>query len=552
MSAEERTFQRGFSITGEVRDRALRGLARIDFPVSDKIVVVGGGAMGAGIAACGAAAGFSVTLIESDAARRDALRSQLPEGIEIVAEIAPSIDAAVAIEAVPERLDLKRAVVAALCSSLPANALVATNTSSLSVDEIARDVASAQRILGLHFFNPPEKMRLVEIVAAEQTSQEALDRARAFVEALGKTAVVTEDTPGFIVNRVARPYYLQAMQALERGIASVEECDELARGVGFRMGPFELMDLIGLDVNLATTTSIYERTLEERLAPTDIQRAMVREGRLGRKSGSGFYAYPPGPDRRDGAPPVQERNADESIVLVGFGAIADEFAEALESAYEHVARIENDEMIEELLDPSATIVIDVGDGSSDRAPVVKLLDQLVSPETAIVVDAYANDVDVLAKRATVPERIVGYGILAALSAQKAIEITGAERTSDDMLGLAAELFEAMGKRVVVTLNGPGLFLGRVVASIVNEAIVAVEAGVASPADVDIAMQLGTNYPLGPIAWGGEIGSKRIVRILGRLAAVEGESYAPFRALWVLDVEEPPDESASSGMSAYGV
>jgi 3-hydroxybutyryl-CoA dehydrogenase len=520
--------------------------------VSEKILVVGGGTMGAGIAACAAAAGFGVTLIESDAARRDALRLQLPGSIEVLAEIAPSIDAAVAIEAVPERLDLKRAIVANLCSSLPANALVATNTSSLSVGDIARDVASAQRVLGLHFFNPPEKMRLVEIVAAEQTSQEVIDRAAAFVEALGKTGVVTEDTPGFIVNRVARPYYLQAMQAIERGIASVEECDELARGIGFRMGPFELMDVIGLDVNLATTTSIYERTLEERLAPADMQRAMVRGGRLGRKSGNGFYAYPPGPDRRDEAPPMQERNADESIVLVGFGAIADELAEALEGAYEHVARIENDEMIEELLDPSATIVIDVGDGSSDRSPIVKLLDRIVPPETVILVDAYANDVDAVAKRATAPERIVGYGIVASVSGQRTIEVAGAEGTADDMLGLAAELFEAMGKRVIVTLNGPGLFLGRVVASIVNEAVLAVDEGIASAADVDIAMQLGTNYPLGPIAWGGEIGSKRIVRILSRLAAVEGEKYAPFRALWVLDVEEHPDESAASGMSAYGV
>ena len=192
----------------------------------------------------------------------------------------------------PERFDLKRDVLAALGAALSPEALIATNTSSLAVGELAAGVRNPERVVGLHFFNPPARMELVEVVCARQTGDAALDRAYDAVARMGKTAVLAADTPGFIVNRVARPYYLQALHALDRGVATIEELDALARGAGFRMGPFELMDFIGLDVNLATSESIYERTEAERFAPVDLQRRMVAEGLLGRKSGRGFYITP--------------------------------------------------------------------------------------------------------------------------------------------------------------------------------------------------------------------------------------------------------------------
>ncbi len=204
--------------------------------------------MGVGIAVVAARAGYDVEVVEPQDAVRDRARS-IPEPIRWVKSITAAVPAQIAIEAVPERFELKRDVFVALAQALPSNALLATNTSSLSVGDLADAVSQPERVVGLHFFNPPTRMQLVEIVRAAQTSDDALSRALDLVERLGKAAVVTADTPGFIVNRVARPYYLQALHALERGVASMEELDALARAVGFRMGPFELMDFIGLDIN---------------------------------------------------------------------------------------------------------------------------------------------------------------------------------------------------------------------------------------------------------------------------------------------------------------
>ncbi|MBV8489163.1 MAG: hypothetical protein JO199_01445, partial [Candidatus Eremiobacteraeota bacterium] len=448
-------------------------------------------------------------------------------------------DATIAIEAVTERLDVKREIFAALASALPPAALLATNTSSLSVSEIGEGLAGPERILGLHFFNPPVAMKLVEVVSTGATSDDAIDRAYAFVEAIGKTAVSAADTPGFIVNRVARPYYLQALHALDRGLASVEELDALARAAGFRMGPFELMDLIGLDVNLATSETVYERTKAERLEPVEIQRTMVEEGRLGRKTGVGFYDYRNGDPERlnlaiDAAP--GEKNGDEVVAILGFGGLADELTELVEQHFNNVQIVESDELLDEL-SARATIVFDVGDGTTDRSETIASLESLLGPETVFFVDAYATDVAACAARLEHPERLVGYGVLGALSSQRAVEIVDSESASDDTLELAQEFFESIGKGVMLVEDVPGLFLGRIVGSIVNEAMIAVEENVATADDVDTAMRLGTNYPIGPVSWGREIGGARVTRILHRLAGAEGAQFAPHRSLWVLDVDD---------------
>ncbi|HTA37965.1 MAG TPA: 3-hydroxyacyl-CoA dehydrogenase NAD-binding domain-containing protein [Candidatus Acidoferrales bacterium] len=519
--------------------------------MEETILIVGGGTMGAGIAFVAAHGGYTVDLVEPDEATRERALASIKSSAERVKDaeaagrvrvhdaIPKTSDARIAIEAVSERFEVKRDVFIALAAALPADALLATNTSSLSVAELAGVVPHPQRVLGLHFFNPPAAMKLVEVVHAAATDDDAIERAYAFVERIGKTAALAADTPGFIVNRVARPYYLQSMRALASDVASIPELDALARAAGFRMGPFELMDLIGLDVNLATTESVYERTDAARLIPVEMQREMVRQGRLGRKSGVGYYDYTNGvPDRLDLAIelPQDEPNDDEFIAIVGFGGLADEIAELLEQRYTHVQRVENDELLDEL-NVDATIVIDAGGGTADRGEVIAELDSLLGPETVFLVDAYATDLAACTARLKHPERVAGFGVLGSFESQRAVEIVDSELVSDDALALAQELFESIGKGVVLVENVPGLFLGRVVGSIVNESVIAVHENVAVADDIDVAMRLGTNYPIGPIAWGREIGGARVTRILQRVADADGEAFAPHRSLWVLDVEE---------------
>lgn len=514
--------------------------------------------MGSGIALVAARAGYGVEIVEPLAAARERALAYLQRETERANDgtvlerltwldaIPRSSDATLAIEAVPERFDLKRDVFVALARSVAADALLATNTSSLSVAALADVVQRPERVVGLHFFNPPARMQLLEIVAAPQTSDAMLEQAFDVAAELGKTAVLASDTPGFIVNRIARPFYLQAMRALEREVAGADELDALARAAGFRMGPFELMDLIGLDVNLATTESIYARTDAQRFAPVELQRRMVEQGLLGRKAGAGFYDYRNGsPERYDAvAAPQAERNSDEFVALLGFGPRADELAELLEQHYANVQRVENDELIDELA-IHTTMVIDAGDGVSDRGEVIAGLDSLLGSESVFFVDAYATDLQRCARRMQHPERLIGYGVLGALESQRAVEIVDSDDASDDALELAQEVFGALGKGAVLVEDAPGLFLGRTVGSIVNEAMIAVADDVASPDDIDTAMRLGANYPIGPVAWGREIGGARIARILNRLADAEGDAFAPHRSLWMLDVA--PDAQAEEAV-----
>jgi 3-hydroxybutyryl-CoA dehydrogenase len=524
----------------------------------ERIVIVGGGTMGAGIALVAAKAGYRVRIVEPQDGARERARAEvegeaqrsgdasISQRIDFTRAIAPESDVSLAIEAVPERLDLKREIFAALAKALPSDALLATNTSSLSVAELADVVANPQRVIGLHFFNPPTRMRLVEIVRAGQTGDDAIDRAFEIVERLGKSAVLVADTPGFVVNRVARPYYLQSLRALERGVATVEELDGLARAIGFRMGPFELMDLIGLDVNLATSESVYERTQAARFEPVELQRRMVADGLLGRKTAAGFYTYRDGKAESLGLAtpsPLDEPIDDEIVALVGFGNRADELAELIEQRYRHVQRIDHDEFLDEL-SVETTILIDVGDGSSDRSDVVARLDAMLPAESVLFVDAYATNVAACSAHLRHPERLVGVGVLGSLTAQSAVEIVNSESVSDDALELAQELFAAIGRNAVLVEDVPGLFLGRTVGSIVNEAMIAVAEDVATPEDIDTAMTLGANYPIGPIAWGREIGGARLRRILKRLADAEGDEFAAHRSLWLLDVEESPEPEES--------
>ena len=279
----------------------------------ETVSVIGSGTMGRGITQAAALAGHRVLLFDLTAElvgrAREAIVHSIDEGerrgktAAATAEwakesLVPTTDLAQAaqvdlvIEAVVEDLAVKRDLFGRLDAAAPPHTILASNTSSLSISAIAAATGRPDRVLGLHYFNPAHLMQLVEVIRGDLTGDETVTAARAFVQSLGKTAVVCIDSPAFIVNRVARPFYGEAFRLLGERAADPQTIDRLITSLGFRMGPFALLDLIGLDVNLAVTQSVYDAYFQEpRYRPHPIQRRMVDSGRLGRKSGRGFYDY---------------------------------------------------------------------------------------------------------------------------------------------------------------------------------------------------------------------------------------------------------------------
>ncbi|HET9593435.1 MAG TPA: 3-hydroxyacyl-CoA dehydrogenase NAD-binding domain-containing protein, partial [Solirubrobacterales bacterium] len=219
--------------------------------------------------------------------------------VEPAEDVAQMAGAELAIEAAPERLELKREIFNQLAETLGPEATLASNTSSLRIGEIAEGVPQPERVVGMHFFNPPPLMKLVEIVATERSSEGALTAATEVGERMGRTPIRAKDSPGFVANRLARPFTLESLRILGDGIADAETIDRIVRlGGGFRMGPFELLDLIGLDVNLEIARSFFAQGGEvERWRPSPIQEQLVAEGKLGRKSGHGYHDYNQGTHR---------------------------------------------------------------------------------------------------------------------------------------------------------------------------------------------------------------------------------------------------------------
>ena len=332
-------------------------------PDQAAVAVIGAGAMGAGIAQVAAQAGHPVILVDAqpEAAERAVagLRATFDKLVArdkvtredadaTLGRVTPHTTAdmrtipavALVIEAVVEHLDVKRAIFRQLESAQPSTTVLATNTSSLSIDDIVGEAGSGhdaalhggtspamahpERVLGLHFFNPPPLMRLVEVITGADSGADVLDAASELVRRWGKTPVRCTSTPGFIVNRVARPFYGEAQRMVAEGLADPATVDLALRGAGFRMGPFELTDLIGQDVNLAVGESVWRQTGEDpRYAPTDWQRELVREGRLGRKTGRGVFEY------ADGRPVDAEPDAALAEQLVGGPVQTDPVARTL-------------------------------------------------------------------------------------------------------------------------------------------------------------------------------------------------------------------------------
>lgn len=276
------------------------------------VCVCGAGTMGSGITQVAAAAGFRTVLYELNAGvlkqAGERLHGDLKKLVireKLTSEKADAVfknilftsdlqhcKATIIIEAIVEKPDVKIALFNQLADINSAETIFASNTSSLSISGLAASIKNSERVAGLHFFNPAPVMGLVEVVQGMQTADAVLQTLISFVKTLGKTPVVCKDAPGFIVNRVARPYYIEALRLVEEKIIDLETADRLLENTGFKLGPFRLMDLIGNDVNYAVSHSVYEQLgSPERLKPSPLQKEKVDSGALGKKSGRGYYNY---------------------------------------------------------------------------------------------------------------------------------------------------------------------------------------------------------------------------------------------------------------------
>lgn len=275
------------------------------------IAIAGAGTMGQGIAATCAISGFSVKLYDVKEDLLDSARLSIRQQLQRWGEkkklsrqeqevIFNRIEASTGkgilkgdliVEAVVEDLEVKRSLLQTVEAEND-NCILVSNTSALSITALGSALKAPQRFAGLHFFNPATHMKLVEIVKGPRTDDHTMDTLKSFVRTLEKTPVSVNDSPGFIVNRVARQFYVESLQILEEGICDFPEIDRLMKSTGFKMGPFELMDLIGIDINYSVTESLFQAfQYEPRFRPSRIQKRKIEEGNLGRKSGRGFYEY---------------------------------------------------------------------------------------------------------------------------------------------------------------------------------------------------------------------------------------------------------------------
>jgi 3-hydroxybutyryl-CoA dehydrogenase len=485
-----------------------------------RVGVVGAGTMGSGIAQLACLAGMEALLHDpvEDALRRGAerLREGLAKGAERGRWSAQQADAAAArlrpaaafeelsgcglvIEAAPERADLKRDLFARLSEICATDTVLATNTSSIPVTSLAAAAARPENVVGMHFFNPAPLMRLLEVIAANQSGERALALAIATGEAMGKRVIVAKDGPGFLVNRCGRPFGAEALRLLGERVATHGQIDRICRlGGGFRMGPFELMDLVGVDVGLEVARSFTELSFgEPRWRPSPIQAEMTAAGRLGRKSGRGYYSYEHGPHRPDDPePPPPGGGSGRVVAIEGGGPLAGELRRrAREAGYEVIA------------------------GFSAGRPELLVDASVPAPLPGLeLVPGGPPFLSVCAERSLAARGrpdACGFHLLPPLSSARLVELTRLPTTPAGTLEAAERFFASLGLLTEWVGDAPGLVLGRVVCQLVNEAAFAIGEGAGSPEDVDAGMTLGLNHPRGPVEWGAAIGLEHV------LATVDG-------------------------------
>jgi 3-hydroxybutyryl-CoA dehydrogenase len=456
-------------------------------PKDAAVAVIGAGTMGAGIAQVAAQAGHRVFLFDvvSGASRRavDQLRTALIKRVTAkkldqkecdgivgrliaVDTMEEAASAALFIEAIAEDMAIKRTLFAKLETVARQDAILATNTSTLSVTAMAVGLARPERVVGMHFFNPASVMRLVEVIRGLASAPGVVETIELTAQAWGKVTAVARSTPGFIVNRVARPFYAEALRLLEEGVADCATLDAImTEGGGFRMGPFALMDLIGNDINSRSTRSVFEAFgAEPRFRPSLLQQELVEAGWLGRKSGRGFYVY----DDKTPTPAPKTEGVSPGRIF------------ALPEGWQQKPM------------PFAPFTLVPTDGRRAE-DISRFLDRPV-----VVHDLRLDGA-------------VGGRITVALSPM-----------SDETRRDAITTLQATGAAVTVLPDWPGLVVMRTVAMLVNEAYEAMLQGVADGPAIDRAMMNGVNYPRGPAAWGASIGLSRVVSVLDALHAETGD------------------------------
>jgi 3-hydroxybutyryl-CoA dehydrogenase len=537
------------------------------------IGVLGAGTMGAGIAQLACRSGAQTLLYDplAEALQRgatqiqaglakDAARGRLGDGVD--AEQATALLATVSdfselapcelvIEAAPERLELKHELYARLSETVSERCVLATNTSSLLVTAIAAAASNPERVVGMHFFNPAPVMALLEVIAGVQSSERALELARATGTAMGKQVIDAADGPGFIVNRCNRPFGLEALRLLSERVADIETIDRICRMAGgFRMGPFELMDLVGIDTGLEISRSFYEQSFyEPRWRPSPISARYVAAGLFGRKSGRGYYDYSGAqPHRPEDTPPpsgppalsivpapsddptateqpaasqrpasieqpagsqqpvaAEQPSAESSpakprgdgvVMISGNGLLARELRAAAQAAGYRVCT--PGEAYGEL--PSLILECGLGGPSSP---------QQLTPR---IVLCAAGSLAALDHSGTA----VGFHALPPFADASLVELTRSERSAPTAVARAERFFATLGKHTAWVADAPGLVLGRIVCQVINESAFALGEGVGSAADIDTGMTLGLNYPRGPFAWAQAIGADHVLAVLDAL------------------------------------
>ncbi|MEU3143191.1 MULTISPECIES: 3-hydroxyacyl-CoA dehydrogenase [unclassified Streptomyces] len=486
--------------------------------LSSPVAVVGTGTMGQGIAQVALTAGHPVRLYDAvpgrareaaegivarldrlvakerlTAADRDAARDRLLPADDLTG----LADCALVVEAVLERLDVKQELFGALEDVVSDDCLLATNTSSLSVTAVGGALRVPGRLVGLHFFNPAPLLPLVEVVSGFATDVACATRAYETARAWGRTPVACADTPGFVVNRIARPFYAEAFTVYECQGADPATIDAVLReSGGFRMGAFELTDLIGQDINESVTRSVWQAFFQDvRFTPSLAQRRLVESGRLGRKSGRGWYDYADGAERPE--PHTAEPAEPPAYVVAegGLGPASDLLALIREAGIQ--VRVEDEDHGTRLVLPSGGRLA-LADG-----------------------------------RTSVEHRDVVYFDLSPdYRGATRIALSHSRDTSARTVAEATGLFQALGKKVSVIGDVPGMIVARTVARIIDLAYDAVAKGVATEEDIDTAMRLGVNYPLGPFEWSRRLGRGWAGSLLEGLHERDRSGrYAPSLALY---------------------
>ena len=502
------------------------------------LAIIGTGIMGMGIAQIAAQAGIQVLLFDAKAGSAEQGRQSLQATLEklaakgkftdeqlqstlanltVIENIAKIAEVDVVIEAIIENLEIKQQLFKQLESIVPAETILATNTSSLAVTAIASDCEHPERVAGFHFFNPVPLMKIVEVIPGISTKPSVVETLTSLAKRMGHLGVVAKDTPGFIVNHGGRAYGTEALKILGEGVASFEDIDLILReGAGFRMGPFELLDLTGIDVSHPVMESVYNQYYSEpRYRPHPLTRQMLIGKKLGRKVGEGFYHYTEN-KKQDGQkvtvdPSKQlpfKTDSDISNLSVWIGAdLAEDKQQLVDYLNANGITIDDNEKPNS---DSLILLAIYGDDTTNAA-----IRYQVNPKQAVAIDMLTD----LSQHRTLMPSIVTQDNFIAQAYALFGRSNKFDKSSDEGSNVAVD--------ATLITESTGFVAQRVIAMVINLGCDIAMQGIASPKDIDNAVKLGLGYPYGPISWGDEIGASRILLILERIHGLTGDPrYRP--------------------------